>query len=295
MNCLIVGGGFISTHLALHLYLGHHSVTVISAYPRPIFLSTSINWIESSLELFLVSSYELSHFTHVYFLSSIPVTIKDGLTRLLYPQFLSLFNRLNPYVKFIYFSSASIYGNQQSQPISELQVARPVSPYGQLKLAHENALMLIRSSSSATIHIIRISTVFGPSIHGTLPKSFLNNLIVSSITRQPLFLVSPKSTQRDYIFISDLCSAVLSLSCVTAPFILNIGSPCVYNLDAIVALFRSLIDPSIITILDTTTFPTILRCVLDRSLSLQYLPPYNTTTFEDGLHQCYNSALQLYS
>lgn len=125
----------------------------------------------------------------------------------------------------IFSSSATVYGHQDQQPISETQPAQPINPYGQTKFAIETILHDV-SHSSAGLNAV-ILRYFNPvgahpsGFIGESPKGQPNNLmpIILNVAARKVDYVNifgddydtPDGTGlRDYIHVMDLASAHLA-------------------------------------------------------------------------------------
>ncbi len=117
--------------------------------------------------------------------------------------------RLNKSRRFTLASSGAPLG-EQTPPIHEEMVARPLSPYGASKLSGEAYCHAYYSSFNLETVCLRFGNVYGPgSMHkGSVVSKFIRNIM----TGEPLTIYGDGSQTRDFIYIDDLVnSIVLSL------------------------------------------------------------------------------------
>lgn len=110
--------------------------------------------------------------------------------------------------KFIFGSSSSVYGATSHVPFSEDQVElRPISPYAATKLSAE----LLCYTYAHLFHIsticLRFFTVYGPRQRPDLAIHKFMSLIERG---QPLPIFGDGSAGRDYTYVDDIVSGVLS-------------------------------------------------------------------------------------
>jgi UDP-glucose 4-epimerase len=140
--------------------------------------------------------------------------------------------------KFVFSSSAAVYGSPEKTPIKEDAPKKPINPYGETKLAVEQ--MCHFQSRTGRLHYatLRYFNAAGAGADGALgedhnPESHLIPLVIAAAMgkREDVKIFgtdypTPDGTCiRDYIHIEDLCSAHL-----LALEKLKSGSELVYNL-----------------------------------------------------------------
>ena len=108
--------------------------------------------------------------------------------------------------KFIFASSAAPLG-EQSPPVNEEKIPRPLSPYGASKLAGEAYCSAFYGSFGLDAVCLRFSNVYGP-------WSFKKGSVVATFFRRalagkPLIIYGDGRQTRDFIHTADLCGAIL--------------------------------------------------------------------------------------
>lgn len=103
--------------------------------------------------------------------------------------------------KFIFFSSASVYGlpicKGDMENISESAPKDPCEVYGKSKLDAENLVI----SSGINYGIVRPTSVYGPRDHSSFPK------LINSIKNHYFFTVGDGKNRIDYVNVRDLVRA----------------------------------------------------------------------------------------
>jgi UDP-glucose 4-epimerase len=122
---------------------------------------------------------------------------------------LQLLKQHQPGIHYIHFSSAAVYGNPESLPVTEYASYKPISPYGWHKLMSEQICREYHELHGMAISIVRPFSVFGPG----LKKQIIWDLYqkCSNCTTTIELWGTGKET-RDFIFISDLAQAVNIIS-----------------------------------------------------------------------------------
>jgi UDP-glucose 4-epimerase len=84
--------------------------------------------------------------------------------------------------RFVFGSSASVYGNSARTPCTEIMDPSPDEPYGVSKLAIEKILEQLSAASSVETVSLRIARVLGGGAKNTSSPWSLNNLLQTRMT-----------------------------------------------------------------------------------------------------------------
>ena len=109
-----------------------------------------------------------------------------------------------PNCKIINFSSAAIYGNPESLPVSEVQSANPLSPYGFHKLQSELLMSEYHKFFGLKTCSLRVFSAYGPF----LKKQLFWELYQKSLTTTTPELFGTGNETRDFIYIDDLVTII---------------------------------------------------------------------------------------
>jgi UDP-glucose 4-epimerase len=125
--------------------------------------------------------------------------------------------------RFVFSSTAAIFGEPEYVPIDERHLARPINPYGQTKLMVEQALADFDRAYGLRSVCLRYFNAAGADPSGTIgerhePETHLIPLVLMAASgRRPSISVfgtdydTPDGTCiRDYIHVVDLCDAHLA-------------------------------------------------------------------------------------
>jgi UDP-glucose 4-epimerase len=106
--------------------------------------------------------------------------------------------------RFVYISSAELYGRPDRNPVGEEQVPRPRSPYGAAKLGAEALVRSLAPVLGLEAVILRPFSVYGPGAPG---RSLVGTLLDQALHRDGIDLADLRPV-RDYVFVDDVAEAV---------------------------------------------------------------------------------------
>lgn len=110
----------------------------------------------------------------------------------------------------VFASSRLVYGAPESLPVREDAPVRPTSAYAAHKLCVEHYHQIAAAQGSITYTICRISNPYGEANRGVgRGYGFISDLIRRGLDGQSLNIFGSGSQLRDYLYISDLVSALL--------------------------------------------------------------------------------------
>jgi len=106
--------------------------------------------------------------------------------------------------RFIYMSSAAVYGQPCKLPIAESDRLDPISPYALHKQMGEEMCLYFIKQHKMDIKILRIFSVYGPGLR----KQIFWDMGKKITQTKALELYGTGEESRDYIYISDLVNAI---------------------------------------------------------------------------------------
>lgn len=127
--------------------------------------------------------------------------------------------------RLVFASSAAVYGDQHTMPISERQSKSPLSPYGLQKLVCEQYANMFSQKFQYSCVVLRFFNVYGPrpslnsqnsGVIDSFLKSFLDNL--------PIEIHGDGSQTRDFIFVADVAESIRKA--LTIPLQSGAFEPC---------------------------------------------------------------------
>ena len=134
---------------------------------------------------------------------------------------LSSIVRANINPKFIFLSTAAVYGNPKKLPISEETATAPISPYGLHKKMCEDLCEYYREIKGQNISVARIFSAYGEG----LKKQILWDMYNKYKANGYIELFGTGSETRDFINIKDLVRALdLIIKDDKANFVYNVAN-----------------------------------------------------------------------
>jgi UDP-glucose 4-epimerase len=111
---------------------------------------------------------------------------------------------------FLTSSAGGVYAGSVNPPFDRDTPVRPLSAYGELKLAQET-LAANMLAGFAAVTIGRVSNLYGPGQDLEKLQGLISRLALASITRQPINIFVPLDTIRDYIYVDDAAAMIVDL------------------------------------------------------------------------------------
>lgn len=126
--------------------------------------------------------------------------------------------------KFIYASSAEVYGPAQTEAISEQHVLNPMSPYAVSKLAAEQMCKLYREIHGMDVTIIRNFNTFGEYQRNGVYGGVIAKFARMGKEGQNLTVYGSGEQTRDYMHVSQAVNGYILAMEKELPMIVNFGS-----------------------------------------------------------------------
>jgi UDP-glucose 4-epimerase len=232
MTVLVTGGaGYIGSHMVLALAEAGESVVVIdnlstgfsTSLPEgvPLFIGDAA---DENLVEGVIAAHGVESIVHFAGSVVVPDSMRDPLA---YYRNNTMTTRslLNAAVKcgvnrFIFSSTAAVYGNPERMPVTEDAPTRPLSPYGSSKLMTEIMLHDVAAAHGMNYVVLRYFNVAGADPHtriglATVGATHLLKIAVEAATGQRAkidvfgtdYPTPDGSCVRDFIHVSDLAQA----------------------------------------------------------------------------------------
>jgi len=114
----------------------------------------------------------------------------------------------NKVQRFVYASSAAVYGMPEEVPLSEESRLAPISPYGLEKYVNEQYATLFESLYGFHSVGLRYFNVFGPRQDPQSPYAGVISKFIERISEnKPLIVFGDGLQTRDFIFVKDIAQA----------------------------------------------------------------------------------------
>lgn len=236
MNVLVTGGaGFIGSHIVDRLVADGHTVTVLDN------LSTGrrehIPLVADFIQFDVTDTY-LTHklagrrfdaVVHHAAQVSVPRSIADpefdAQVNLVGTMNLAAYACQSGVRRFVFASSAAVYGNPRGIPVDERAPTDPLSPYAVSKLAAEEHLRQFECESNMQIVILRYANVYGPRQSTQGEPGVVCAMINQILAGQTLTIHGDGEQTRDFVYVADVAAAnVLALKDATPGGVFNIGT-----------------------------------------------------------------------
>lgn len=107
-------------------------------------------------------------------------------------------------------SGGTVYGEASELPIRETHPKRPISPYGVTKLTVESYAHLYAVTHGLKFVCVRPANAYGVGQRPFIGQGFIATAIASAIKGMPIEIFGQTGTVRDYIYVSDLASGIVS-------------------------------------------------------------------------------------
>lgn len=157
--------------------------------------------------------------------------------------------------KFLFLSSASVYGNQEGMPAIESTPCHPLSEYARAKLLAEK--MLLKASFQEPrlkCVILRITNLLGLPSDSIIPQGILGKILEAATQNSVLELWGDGNASKDYLWIDDFLEAITIAVEQPLQGIFNVGANKNFSL---------------------LEFIKIVEEVTQRSLKIKHYPEYS--------------------
>ncbi len=219
INTLVIGGaGYIGRHLIPILIATGRRVTVLSRGTFPYFeqipntVYVAGDFAQTELIGRLLDKHqEVIHLAY----ASTPNTLLENpladLQQNLAPSVQLFSQAADRGVQLLLVSSGgTVYGEAINLPICEKHLTKPISSYGVTKLTLESYAYLYAASHGLKFVCVRPSNAFGVGQRPFVGQGFISTAMALAMRRQPISIFGLKGTVRDYIYVSDVASGIVS-------------------------------------------------------------------------------------
>ena len=254
-KALVTGGaGFIGSHLVEELL--KHNVKVLVVDNLLTGKKSNIDKLDnvekiyddlgSDASLRAIETFNPDVCFHLAAQSSVVISVEDPLLdfehNLLQP--IKLLQKLidTDCKKFVFSSSGgTIFGEPNVIPTSEKDYAgEPVSPYGVAKKKLNDFIKLMLQEKNMSYSILNLANVYGPrqDPHG---EAGVMSIFTGRMLNNEIPIVYGDGNQtRDYIFVTDVVSALIKSSEMDDNLFLNIGTSKETSVNELVSIIRSI-------------------------------------------------------
>jgi UDP-glucose 4-epimerase len=123
-------------------------------------------------------------------------------------EILDALKRFAPNCKFLFLSSAAVYGNPIELPTDESQVAKPLSPYGFHKLQSEQLCKEFHEIHGLATASVRIFSAYGSGLR----RQVMWDICYKALTEKTVCLQGTGQESRDFIHVLDISHALMLIA-----------------------------------------------------------------------------------
>ena len=217
MKVLITGGaGFIGSHLVENLLVRGHGVRVLdnlsTGRRENLPVAGAIEFLCGDVRDFRAVRSAVAGvdaIVHLAAVASVQASVADPLATHAgnFDGTLHLLEaaRLGGVRRFLYASSAAVYGDNEESPLTEDARPRLLTPYAADKLAGEHYLRFYAGRYGLDTTAFRFFNVFGPRQDPSSPYSGVVSIFADRLRRgQPVTIFGDGLQTRDFVFVGDL-------------------------------------------------------------------------------------------
>jgi len=206
----------------------------------------------------------------------------DGTLRLLH--YASKFN----VSRFIFASSAAVYGAPQSLPISETHPLNPLSIYASTKIESEFLVKSYANLYGFGWVILRLFNVYGPRQRFNGYSGVIRIFLERALRGEPLIIYGDGSQTRDFIYVEDVVSAFISALNRNVSGVFNIGTGVATSINMLADLVSKLFEGELKIVYAPPRRGDISESYADTSSARRILGFQAETPLKRGLEKTLN-------
>jgi UDP-glucose 4-epimerase len=249
MHVLVTGGaGFIGSHSVEALVEDGARVTVLDNFssgkreylPR----HSSVTVIEGDIRDAATVQDAMRGASHVLHLAaqvSVQASVDDPVSSASHnvTGFLNVANcaRRCGAIRFVYASSAAVYGAPKFLPLDETSPCAPTSPYGVEKLIDDQYAQLFAALYGFEALGLRYFNVYGPRQDPRSPYAgVISRFAERLVAKQPLIVFGDGEQTRDFVFVKDVARVNRAALKSVARGVVNVGTGISVSLRELIAM-----------------------------------------------------------
>lgn len=107
--------------------------------------------------------------------------------------------------RFVYISTSDIYGNNDSDDLTESHPVRPTHLYSATKLGAEALVTAYHHTYGLPVTVLRPVSIYGPRQY---PAWLVSRFATAALAGEPLPVQGTGAARRDWLYVEDVCAAV---------------------------------------------------------------------------------------
>ena len=296
---LVTGGaGFIGSHLVEALVDAKHDVTVLDnlSTGKQDNLKTvkdKITFVKgdiSDINLLKKTCAKQEYVFHFAAIASVPYSVQHPLET----HEINSTGTLKVLIaakdagvkRFIYSSSAAVYGDEPTLPKTEKSTIKPLTPYALTKLTGEEYTLMFNKLYGMETVALRYFNVYGPRQDPASPYSgVITKFITALKKKQPPTVFGNGMQTRDFVFVKDVIQANLkAMTTVNAAGkVFNIATGVQVSINEMLAHIKEILKVDIAPKKEAAQKGDIEHSVADITLAKNVLHFSPQTPFHEGL------------
>lgn len=298
MRILVTGGaGFIGSHLTDRLAADRHSVRVLDnlSTGKRTNLAGGVDFIEGDVRDVGTVDRAVAGVDAIFHLAavaSVQASVDDPAgthgTNFLGTLHLLEAARRHGVRRFVYASSAAVYGDAAALPVREDTRLNPLTPYAADKLAGEYYLAFYGRKHGLKGTAFRFFNIYGPRQDPSSPYSGVISIFVDrAVAGRPVTIFGDGSQTRDFVYVADLVTILArSLEAGSAVGqVLNVGRGVECSLMEMLNEIEQLLGRPIERRLEAPRVGDILHSRADVARLKKFLDYLPATPMRTGLAQ----------
>lgn len=190
--------------------------------------------------------------------------------------------------RFVFASSAAVYGDKDQLPISEEQVGRPLSFYGSSKYASEHYIDVFSQLYGISTAILRYSNVYGVRQDPRGEGGVISIVIEQAIKGDTFHVFGDGLQTRDYINVRDVAAANIRMAESDVSGTFNVCTAQATSLLQIVDTVSRISGKSLDVAFDAPRAGDILHSALSYELLHKQIGWKPTVALAEGLKETYD-------
>ncbi len=223
MNVLVTGGcGFIGSNLVRRLVNEGYNVSVVDdlcignlATIEDLVESKKVRFINGDITLPKIAKEVTKNIDAVFHLAAL-IDANESADKPIpyfFTNVLGTVSMLEACVKngvsrFVFASSAAVYGNSKDLPLKESSPTKPIKPYGETKLLAEEYVKKYGNLSKLKTTTLRLFNVYGPN-HSSSYSGVITRFIERVSKGLDPIIYGDGEQTRDFVHIDDIINAFL--------------------------------------------------------------------------------------
>lgn len=300
MNILVTGGaGFIGSHLTDALIEAGHAVTVVDNLSTGVreqvsekasFCEMDVRQYDALQALFDEKAFDVVF--HEAAQTMVPYSMahprEDGELNIMGLLNVLELSRLHGVRKFVFSSSAAVYGDNSAVPLAEDAPLSPTSFYGVTKMTAEKYIELYGDAFGLPYNILRYANVYGER-QGSCGEGGVVYVFADALSRgKGLTIFGDGEQSRDFIYVKDVVRANMAAIAEGAPSgVYNISTGIETTINALKEILLYFSRSGAAVAYEDARPGDIYRSVLDHAKAGEELRWRPVTKLLEGLQRTY--------